>query len=237
MKAQSVKSNAKRSARQLADRFSGIDVAEPVPATIAGAGWYPTVRIAPGCLPSAVAPEVFEAAIVLTENGDRYDPNAPQQPTEPQQPAEPASLSDDDFVVPAFLRGSMGTEPAPVPPVEITPEEVRAIASAEPVKSSPEEIAARRQARRDRLAAKPAEAGPSKRRGTVTADGAPKKDAMIDMLKRPQGATAIEIAKLMGWQQHTARARISVECRARGIHVEKVAKDQSRGGNIYRATA
>jgi len=241
MKSHTVKSNAKRAARQMAAKFSGVDVIEPVAAP--DGGWFAAVKVAPGCLASAVAPEVYEAAVVVTDESapGHTDLMVPPETLDALMAANPLPETVETEVetidLPAFLPTSPAAEYAEAGTV--SPAEIRAIALADPVRSSPEEIAARRKARRERLAAKPEASEPpapvpTKRRA-ATADGAPKTDQMIEMLRRPNGATAIEIATMLGWQKHTARARISVECRARGIAVSKTHNDKARGGNVYRA--
>jgi Protein of unknown function (DUF3489) len=81
-------------------------------------------------------------------------------------------------------------------------------------------------------------AAPSKRKATrkakaaeATPDGAPagkltpragtKQALMIDMLKRPEGATVEQIAAATGWQHHTIRGAISGALKKkRGLTVE-----------------
>lgn len=77
---------------------------------------------------------------------------------------------------------------------------------------------------RKRVQKQPARNG---RRGSKNA-------ALIDMLKRPKGATLDEIAKRFGWLPHTTRAAISVQSRKAGLKIESE-KVEGRG-RVYRAT-
>jgi hypothetical protein len=54
--------------------------------------------------------------------------------------------------------------------------------------------------------AKPAKAAPADK---PTPRAGTKQAQMIDLLKRPQGATVEQIAKATGWQHHTIRGAIS----------------------------
>lgn len=62
-------------------------------------------------------------------------------------------------------------------------------------------------------------------------------DRMLAMLQSPKGATAAEVAKAFNWEEHTARARISVGPRSRNMRAERVREE--RNGNmvsVYRVT-
>jgi hypothetical protein len=55
---------------------------------------------------------------------------------------------------------------------------------------------------------------------------------MIDLMKRPQGATVEQIAKATGWQHHTIRGAISGALKKKlGLKVEATRED---GGTVYR---
>lgn len=62
---------------------------------------------------------------------------------------------------------------------------------------------------------------------------ASKSAVLIEMLKRPKGATLDEIAKRFGWLPHTTRAAISVQTRKAGLKIESE-KVEGRG-RVYRA--
>jgi hypothetical protein len=55
---------------------------------------------------------------------------------------------------------------------------------------------------------------------------------MIDLMKRPEGATVEQIAKATGWQHHTIRGAISGALKKKlGLKVEATKED---GGTVYR---
>lgn len=65
-KAHSLKHNAKASAVRLCAKFSGIEVMEPVRY---GEGWHPRVIVIDGVLPSSLAPEIAQAAVLVLPPG------------------------------------------------------------------------------------------------------------------------------------------------------------------------
>jgi hypothetical protein len=59
-----------------------------------------------------------------------------------------------------------------------------------------------------------------------------KQAKMIDLMKRPEGATVEQIAKATGWQKHTVRGAISGALKKKlGLKVEATKED---GGTVYR---
>jgi hypothetical protein len=59
-----------------------------------------------------------------------------------------------------------------------------------------------------------------------------KQARMIDLMKRPEGATVEQIAKETGWQHHTIRGAISGALKKKlGLKVEATKED---GGTVYR---
>jgi hypothetical protein len=59
-----------------------------------------------------------------------------------------------------------------------------------------------------------------------------KQAKMIDLMKRPQGATVEQIAKATGWQHHTIRGAISGALKKKlGLKVEATKADD---GTVYR---
>jgi len=86
------------------------------------------------------------------------------------------------------------------------------------------------------LEAKPARDNGGKRAGKQPAakgKRTSKSAALIEMLKRPKGATIDEIAKRFGWLPHTTRAAVSVQTRKAGLRIE-TEKVEGRG-RVYRA--
>jgi hypothetical protein len=63
--------------------------------------------------------------------------------------------------------------------------------------------------KRKARAAKPAKAGKAAPADTPTPRAGTKQALMIEMLRRPEGATVEQIAKATGWQHHTIRGAIS----------------------------
>ena len=57
--------------------------------------------------------------------------------------------------------------------------------------------------------AAPKNAHPRKAPETNRTRGASKQDTLIEMLKRSDGATIVEIAEALGWQQHTVRGAMA----------------------------
>ncbi len=63
-----------------------------------------------------------------------------------------------------------------------------------------------------------------------------KQAVLIDLLKRPEGASIKEIASLLGWQNHTVRGAISRDLKKRlGLAVTK-SRVEGRG-HVYRITS
>jgi hypothetical protein len=55
---------------------------------------------------------------------------------------------------------------------------------------------------------------------------------MIDLMKRPGGATVEQIANATGWQHHTIRGAISGALKKKlGLKVEAIREE---GGTVYR---
>ncbi|MBI4905127.1 MAG: DUF3489 domain-containing protein [Acidobacteria bacterium] len=81
-------------------------------------------------------------------------------------------------------------------------------------------------AKRSRKAAKAEDGTPTAREGS-------KKATVIDLLKRPEGATMAEIAEATGWQPHSVRGFISGSLNKKmGLNVESSRRDD--GARIYR---
>jgi hypothetical protein len=79
-----------------------------------------------------------------------------------------------------------------------------------------EPAAAKRKAKAN--AAKPAKAAPAEK---PTPRAGTKQARMIEMLKRPEGATVAQIAEATGWQKHTIRGAISGALKKKlGLNVE-----------------
>jgi hypothetical protein len=61
-----------------------------------------------------------------------------------------------------------------------------------------------------------------------------KQDAVIAMLRRPEGATVDEVASAMGWQRHTVRSLFSGTVKKKlGL---TLASAQEERGRVYRVT-
>jgi hypothetical protein len=67
------------------------------------------------------------------------------------------------------------------------------------------------------------------------ANGPSKQDAVIAMLRRPEGATVDEVASVMGWQRHTVRGLFSGTLKKKlGL---TLASAQEERGRVYRIAA
>jgi hypothetical protein len=76
-------------------------------------------------------------------------------------------------------------------------------------------------------------AGTASKSKTEKASGKSKQQRMIDMLRRPEGATIAQLGKAFGWQPHTVRGAISGALKKKlGL---KIASEKRAGGErIYR---
>jgi hypothetical protein len=81
--------------------------------------------------------------------------------------------------------------------------------------------------------AAPKNARPRKAPETSRTRGASKQDTLIEMLKRPDGATIVEIAEALGWQPHTVRGAMAGALKRRlGL---TILSEQVEGrGRVYR---
>jgi hypothetical protein len=93
-----------------------------------------------------------------------------------------------------------------------------------------------------RAAAKPAHVGPKKAKTAPRSKAAKKAGSaregskaakIIDLLRRPNGATLAEIVKGTNWQAHSIRGFISAAAKKRALKIEST-KNQA-GGRIYKA--
>jgi hypothetical protein len=89
------------------------------------------------------------------------------------------------------------TRPEPTEPAQ---------AAQEPATPEPADQPATPSKRKVKAKAKPAKAAPA---GKSTPRAGTKQAQMIDLLKRPEGATVEQIAEATGWQHHTIRGAIS----------------------------
>lgn len=70
-------------------------------------------------------------------------------------------------------------------------------------------------------------------RSPDTASKPSKGSVVLELLKRPQGATVADIAKETDWQKHTIRAFISTRPKALGL---TVSSEKTDAGRTYHAT-
>lgn len=202
MKAHTVKSNAKRAARKLADAFKWrcLEAAEPV--AVDGA-WHPAVQIIGA---NKVDPDVIrdvkdfignEAVIIGLPPKPAI---APARPKPVDKPVKPKPLAGAEFV--------------------------SAVRSIPPTRSSADEIEARRAERRARVEEEKA-AGLRDRLGNKIdpkkAERGPSRAAIIvALVSRPGGATVEDILTATGWQRHTLRGYIAGTLRKRGHDIQSV---------------
>jgi hypothetical protein len=83
------------------------------------------------------------------------------------------------------------------------------------------------------LPAKPEKAPRREPRGRTR--GTSKQAKVVEMLKRPQGATVDEIAKVTGWQRHTVRGLIAGALKKK-LGLDIVAANEEKG-RVYRVAA
>ncbi len=86
-----------------------------------------------------------------------------------------------------------------------------------------------KKAARTKGAAKPKAAA----KATSTPRAESKQSQLIAMLKQPDGATIVEIAKALDWQQHTVRGAIAGALKKKlGLNIESEKVDDR--GRVYR---
>jgi hypothetical protein len=197
VKAHTVKSNAKRAARKLADSIPGLTPAEPWEAD--GGGWWPAV--------DAATTEAADAA--RAEACIRAEPVAA-----PPKPAPVAPSKSKPVDAPS--------KPKPLAGADL----VSAIRSIPPTRSSADEIEARRAERRARVEEEKA-AGKRDRFGNKVdpekgARGPARADIIVALVSRPGGALVEDILTATGWQRHTLRGYIAGTLRKRGHDIRSV---------------
>ena len=117
---------------------------------------------------------------------------------------------------PAMAQGDEAADDSRPEPTE-PPQAAEEPATPEPVAESTPQAAppAKRKAK---AKAKPAKAAPA---GKPTPRAGTKQAQMIELLKRPEGATVEQIATATGWQHHTIRGAISGALKKKlGLNVE-----------------
>ena len=238
MKAHSVKSNAKRASRKVAEVAPDQwEVAEPVPAE--GGGWYAALQAKVAGLahdrfvvhPVPIAAALQDAADTPNEpDGTAGDLIAHMGTAE--VPAEPETVEPTTKPVDP-------SRPKPVdPPTKPKPTAADiAAALPPPTRSTPEEIAARREERRQRIEAEKA-AGTRDRQGNkVEPARSPKRaDIIVALVSRPDGATTEELMTATGWQRHTLRGYIAGTLRKRNLNIIST-KGVGGASTVYRLQA
>jgi Protein of unknown function (DUF3489) len=129
--------------------------------------------------------------VVLTREGMAVigiEPEGDEEPT-----GDEADALSPDTAPTAAEPGSAGGAPAPA---------AEANRTATPAKSKPARGKGKARASRAAPATSERTPNPTPRAGT-------KQALMIDLLKRPEGATVEQIAEATGWQRHTIRGAIS----------------------------
>lgn len=193
MKSYNVKSNAKRFARGLAIKYPGFVPDEPVPVSPEAREWFPAL-IAPNKLIAEGVPDEI-ATTALINHKHFNDAAAPEK----IQTVGADVQRDRIVMTPAAMAAALADLP--------------------PTKSTPEEIEARRQARRERLAAE----GPRQPART-------KADVILELVSTADGATIRDLMAHTGWQRHTVRGFIAGTLRKRGhnITLRKIKGEEAR---------
>ena len=147
---------------------------------------------APGLLDGRLSPADFRVEL--------HDLAGPAQTADGHQQGATAAQEDDD---------AGDTRPEPTEPARAVPE---------PATPEPAAEAAAPAKRRTKAKAKPAKAASSEK---PTPRAGTKQAQMIELLKRPEGATVEQIAAATGWQHHTIRGAISGALKKKlGLNVE-----------------
>jgi hypothetical protein len=63
--------------------------------------------------------------------------------------------------------------------------------------------------------------------------GSNKGEKILEMIRRPKGATLAELMKATGWQAHSVRGFISTAGKKDGVHIESIKNED--GGRVYKA--
>ncbi|MBZ9821902.1 DUF3489 domain-containing protein [Mesorhizobium sp. CA4] len=222
MKSFNVKSNAKRFAKQLAGKFPGYIVDEPVAVSPGAREWYPHVAAPSKVLAEGIPAEISAAAFV---NGRPYTAeaavSAPAAPATVDIEAEVARVAD---MTPAEVADASKTNKAKVREArKMTPADMKAaVADLPPTKSTPEEIEARRAARRQRIATE----GPKPAKAPKQTKAA----KIIELVSRENGATFAELMEGTEWQAHTLRGYIAGTLRKKGHNIvcRKIKGEETR---------
>jgi hypothetical protein len=153
----------------------------------------------------AAAPGLLDGRLSAADfRVELHDLAGPDQTPDGGQQGPAAAQGDDE---PGDTRAEP-TEPLQVAQEPTTPEPAAepAAQAAEPAK------------RKAKAKAKPAKAAPAEK---PTPRAGTKQAQMIELLKRPEGATVEQIAAATGWQHHTIRGAISGALKKKlGLNVE-----------------
>jgi len=151
---------------------------------------------APGLLDGRLSAADFRALLHDLAGPDQTADGGQQGPTPAQGDDEAADTPAEPSEPPQAAQEPATPEPAAEPAAEAAPPaKRRAKAKAKPAKAAPAEK-------------------PTPRAGTKQAQ-------MIELLKRPEGATVEQIAAATGWQHHTIRGAISGALKKKlGLNVE-----------------
>ncbi|MER9706043.1 DUF3489 domain-containing protein [Mesorhizobium sp. M0204] len=184
MKSYNVKSNAKRFARQLAEKFPGYIADEPVAVNPGAVEWFPHVAAPTKVLGLGIPEEISSTAYVNRKAHDSA-PVATIAEAAPVMTRIQAEVAKVAAMTPAAMKA--------------------AVADLPPTKSSPEEIAARRAAR----AARVAEPKPAKVAKTTKADTIIELVSLVDgaTLRDLMAATEWQAHTLRGYIAGTLRKR------------------------------
>jgi hypothetical protein len=151
---------------------------------------------APGLLDGRFSPADFRVEL--------HDLAGPDQTADGGQRGPTTAQGDDD---------ADDTRPEPTKPAQSAEQAARPETADEPAAE-----AAPPAKRRAKAKAKPAKAAPTEK---PTPRSGTKQAQLIELLKRPEGATVEQIATATGWQHHTIRGAISGALRKKlGLNVE-----------------
>jgi hypothetical protein len=157
---------------------------------------------APGLLDERLTPAEFRAELqdLTTESDSAAEPE-PQPETPAPAASEAAAAPQDGQEGLPSAQAPEVAEPGPSA-AEAQPTKDPAYYDDYPTRGTPADQGDWAARRDDAAREAPAAARPTPRAGTKQAQ-------MIEMLKRPEGATVEQIAQATGWQHHTIRGAIS----------------------------
>lgn len=235
MKTHTVKSNAKRAARKLAETLAtrfGRQVAEAGEPSAREGEWMGTLRVLD--VEALAAARELGAGIVdvLAEEACEPEPSHIEDLVG-DDPA-PVEVVGMDVQADRVVTSALLPEPRQAPG-RMNRAAAAAVAAEPATRSTPDEVRARREANRERRLERAREESKQAARAKVAGtgkkrDGA-KRDKLIELVSREGGATSAELCEALGWQPHTVRGFIAGTLRKAGHDIRL---EGARGASRYK---